>query len=236
MLGDDLSGVTAAILAGGLGTRLSPIISDRPKVLAEVGARPFLAYVLDQLSSAGVRKTVICTGYLGEQVEAAFGRSYGDMKLFYSRELSPLGTAGALRLAVPFFDSEIVAVLNGDSFCHIDLRDFFAWHLERKAMATLVLVQTEESGRYGRVRVNADGIVMGFEEKSGGSDRGWISAGIYLLASSLIEALPEKRAVSLEREVFPAWIGKRFYGYRSHGRFLDIGTPEAYATAGRFFL
>src|SRR4051794_33917470 len=89
-----LENVTAAVLAGGLGTRLRPVLPDRPKVLAEVAGRPFLAYLLDQLASAGAREVVLCTGYLAEQVRAALGESYAGMGLSYSREPSGLGTAG----------------------------------------------------------------------------------------------------------------------------------------------
>ena len=110
-------GVTAAILAGGLGTRLRSVVKDRPKVLAEIRGVPFLTYLLDQLAAAGVRDVVLCTGYMGEQVRSAFGDSYGGMCLSYSQESSPLGTAGALRLALPLFKSSSVLVMNGDSFC-----------------------------------------------------------------------------------------------------------------------
>ena len=98
----DFSRITAAILAGGLGTRLRPVLADRPKVLAEINGRPFLACLLDQLANAGCRSVILCTGYLGEQIYSAFGESYGSLlRLGYSREERPLGTAGALRLALP---------------------------------------------------------------------------------------------------------------------------------------
>ena len=71
-----LDNVTAAILAGGLGTRLRSVVADRPKVMAEVGGRPFLSYLLDQLGEAGVRRVVLCTGHRAEQVRAVFGDSY----------------------------------------------------------------------------------------------------------------------------------------------------------------
>ncbi len=96
---EDLSKVTAAILAGGLGTRLRPVVPDRPKVLADVRGRPFLAYLLDNLVVQGVREVVLCTGYLGEQIRKAFGETWGPLRLWYSQEEAPLGTAGALRLA-----------------------------------------------------------------------------------------------------------------------------------------
>src|SRR5438094_528454 len=91
----------AVILAGGLGTRLRSAVADRPKVMAEVCGRPFLAHLLDQLAGQGVRRVVLCTGYRGEQVEAAFGDAYGALALDYSPEPEPLGTGGALRLALP---------------------------------------------------------------------------------------------------------------------------------------
>ena len=94
-----LSDVTGAILAGGLGTRLRSVVSDRPKVLAVV--REALAHLLDQLQDAGVAHVVLLTGYRGEQVRDEFGDSYRGLSLDYSFETEPLGTAGALRLALP---------------------------------------------------------------------------------------------------------------------------------------
>jgi len=231
----ELAAVTAAVLAGGLGTRLRSMVTDRPKVLAEIRGQPFLAYLLDQVAAAGVRYVVLCTGYLGEQVRAAFGDSYDSLRLVYSQEPSPLGTAGALRLALPLFKSETVLVMNGDSFCQANLRAFWAWHCARGADATLLLTRMPDTERYGRVHVDANGLVLGFDEKGGNSGPGWVNAGIYLLNHHLLLTIPANRAVSLEREMFPAWIGRGLYGYRSEGRFLDIGTPEAYNTAEQFF-
>lgn len=74
-MGQDVSAfsdLSVAVLAGGLGTRLLPVVSDRPKALAEIHGRPFLQYLLDQLSTAGCSRVVLCTGYLGEQIEQAF--------------------------------------------------------------------------------------------------------------------------------------------------------------------
>ena len=76
----ELSNVSVAVLAGGLGTRLRSVVADRPKVLAEIRSQPFLAYLLDQVAAAGCRSVVLCTGYLGEQIERAFGRNYGPLR------------------------------------------------------------------------------------------------------------------------------------------------------------
>jgi NDP-sugar pyrophosphorylase family protein len=229
------AGATAAILAGGLGTRLRGVVADRPKVLAEVLGRPFLAFLLDQLEAAGVARVVLCTGYRGEQVRAAFGTSYGALRLAYSQEPGPLGTGGALRMALPLLPCEPVLVMNGDSYCSADFQELWSWHLSRAAEATLLLSHVSDTTRYGRVQVQANGQVLRFDEKADAEGPGWISAGIYLLGRSLMLEIPQDRAVSLEREVFPAWIGRGLYGHRSQGRLLDIGTPESYAAAEQFF-
>ena len=227
--------LTATILAGGMGTRLRSVVADRPKVLAEIHERPFLAYLLDQLAAAGVRNVVICTGYLGERVRAIFGNSYGEMQLHYSQESSPMGTAGALRLALPKLESDPVLVMNGDAFCAIDLERFYAWHGNRGARATMALIKVNNAARYGRVQVDPEGVVVHFAEKSEGSGPAWVNAGIYLVDRALLETIETNRLVSLEKEIFPAWIGKGLYGYLCEGRFLDIGTPQSYADAERFF-
>ena len=227
--------VTAAILAGGLGTRLRSVVNGRPKVLAEIRGKPFLTYLLARLAAVGVRDVVICTGYRGEQVRATFGDSYGDMDLLYSHESSPLGTAGALRLALPLIGSDPVLVMNGDSFCDVDLSFFWNWHRQHEARASMVLVEAADVGRFGSVEVNTARKVIGFQEKDMTNHAGWINAGIYLIASSLIETIPKAGMVSLERTMFPAWVGCGLYGYQSKGKFLDIGTPENFAAAEEFF-
>jgi NDP-sugar pyrophosphorylase family protein len=234
-LAHDLDGVTSVILAGGLGTRLRSMVADRPKVLAEVNGRPFLAYLLDQLYLGGVSKVILCTGYLGEQVRALFGRSFGGMDLAYSHESLPLGTGGALRLALPLIESNCVLVMNGDSICDVDLSAFHHFHLAKRSLATLLLTKTESCARYGRVRVSADGTVLAFEEKSGSNEPGWINAGVYFIERSLIGEISQSLEVSLEKNIFPSWIGRRFYAWQGGGRFLDIGTPESLAEAGRYF-
>ncbi|MEK9148068.1 MAG: sugar phosphate nucleotidyltransferase, partial [Patescibacteria group bacterium] len=116
-----LSGITAAILAGGLGTRLRSVLADKPKVLAEIYGRPFLSYLLDQLNDAGVRRVVLLIGYRGDEIRNVFGDYYKNLKIRYSEESSPLGTGGAVRLALPILDSDPAFIMNGDSFCDADI-------------------------------------------------------------------------------------------------------------------
>jgi NDP-sugar pyrophosphorylase family protein len=229
-----LSETTAAILVGGLGTRLRSAVADRPKALAEVAGRPFLAYLLDQLVEAGVQHVVLLTGHLGHLVSAALGSRYRGLSLAYSQESSPLGTAGALRLALPQLASSSVLVMNGDSYCGADLRAFWEWRSARAPEAALVLAQVPDVDRFGSVHTDEAGRVLSFLEKGGAHGPGWINAGIYALSRGLLAEIPDGRAVSLEHECFPAWLG-RLGAWRSNAAFLDIGIPESYAAAEAFF-
>jgi histidinol-phosphate phosphatase family protein len=231
----DVPDVTVAVLAGGLGTRLRPVLADRPKGLAEVHKRPFLAYLLDQVAAAGLRYVVLCTGYLGEKIYDTFGVSYGPLKLAYSHEREPLGTGGALRLALPKLQSNPVLIMNGDSYCAADLRSFLFWHCNRGAKATVLLTRVAQTGRYGSVNVDGDGAVLEFMEKRQGVVADWINAGIYLLSQPVLSSIPQQMEVSLEYDIFHQWIGRGLYGYQSQGPFLDIGTPEDFGRAEVFF-
>ncbi|MCB0060526.1 MAG: nucleotidyltransferase family protein [Caldilineaceae bacterium] len=227
--------VTAVILAGGLGTRLRPAVADRPKVLAEVDGKPFLAYLLDQLISSGLQHVVLCTGYLGEQIERTFGERYRSLALAYSQEPEPLGTGGALKYALPLLRSDPILAMNGDSVCMADLQAFYRWY-QAHDMTTgaLMLTQVDDVGRYGQVQCNQDAQIVGFTEKGMGQGMGWINAGIYLLSQRLLRSIPDGRAVSVERELFPHWLAQGLYGFQSYGDFIDIGLPKTYFAAADF--
>lgn len=125
------------ILAGGRGSRLRLVLPYQPKVMAEFHGRPFLAYLLDQLVAWGVQKVVLCTGYRGEEIRTRLGDAYGPVPLTYFHEDEPLGTGGALRLALPLLDSDPVMVMNGDSLIEADLQDYLAWFLGPSNLASI---------------------------------------------------------------------------------------------------
>ena len=231
-----LAGVTAAVLAGGLGTRLRSVVADRPKVLAPVAGRPFLAHLLEQLSRAGVGEAVLLVGHGADQVRAAFGGSHAGVRLSYSAEPEPLGTGGAVRLALPLLRGETLLLLNGDSYCDLDLAAFLRFHRGRRPAASLALARVGDPARFGRVVTGPGGRVERCEEKDPAPAPGGINAGVYLIDRDLVTAIPAGRPVSLEREILPGWVGSgRAYGFAGGGRFIDIGVPESYTAADRFF-
>jgi histidinol-phosphate phosphatase family protein len=223
---------TALVLIGGLGTRLRPAVADLPKALAPVLGRPFVGYLVDRLAKWGYRRAVLCTGYKGDIVERELGDRYAGVDLVYSREDRALGTAGAVRRALPLVETETALVLNGDSVCDVDIDVMAAQHRSERAMATLLL--TPGSGRaFGSVDVDERGRVLGFREKVDVAAR-YVSAGVYLLARDLIATLDPDRPSSLETDVFPSIIGRGLFGFPGGGRLLDIGTPSTYGEAPAF--
>lgn len=227
--------VEAMILAGGFGSRLRGILDDLPKPMARVAGKPFLEWLLRQARSQGVQSAVLCTGYLGQIVEAYFGDgSRWGVRLAYSRETSPLGTAGALRLGVDRTSAKNLVVLNGDSYCRYDLELFLHYHESREASATLWLVPVADRLRYGTVAINPDGSVSSFIEKSGRAGRGYVNSGVYLMERAILESVQPSAKVSLEKDVLPSLVGHGLYAVKGDGPFIDIGTPEAFARASSF--
>ncbi len=183
----------------------------------------------------GVRKAVICTGYMADKIQECFGDAYDSLEIIYSREDEPLGTGGALRLALPYLSSEIILVMNGDSYIDTDLSIYVDWFSEREREAAVLLTCVDDTSRYGSVKINKNKIIASFEEKCDNPGSGWINAGIYLLRKSLIASIPAEKFYSLECDLFPQLSGKELYGFCSEGRFIDIGIPESYTAAQDFF-
>lgn len=228
----------AFILAGGLGTRLRAVVSERPKPLGEVNNRPFLDFLLCQLHSAGVRRAVLCTGYLAERVKSYYGSAFGEMEIAYSVEHEPLGTGGAIRLAADRHPDECFLVLNGDSWFGIDIAGFLA-EAPDSASAAIALAPVDDVARYGAVRFDDHRRILEFTEKSCDDSAdpraGWINAGIYLLRREHVLELPAGEKSSLERDLFPTLIKRHLHAHPAEAPFIDIGVPETYARAGEFF-
>jgi D-glycero-alpha-D-manno-heptose 1-phosphate guanylyltransferase len=227
-----MNDVKAVLLVGGLGTRLRSVLSSKPKVLASVGEKSFLQLLVRQLRSQGIRRLVMCTGYLADQIENEFGDGQAlDVTIEYSKEEQPLGTAGAIRLAQHHLrDVSEFLVMNGDSFLEVDFRKLVEFHRDHRAMATMAVRRVTNTSRYGTVHVDADGRVTGFVEKTGSNVPGVVNGGVYIFNHAVLRYLPELSG-SLEKDVFPKLLERGVYAQEQHGMFIDIGTPEDYVRA-----
>jgi D-glycero-alpha-D-manno-heptose 1-phosphate guanylyltransferase len=220
----------AIVLAGGLGTRLASRLQGLPKPMAPVAGRPFLEILLTQLRRAGSTRVLLSVGHRHEAIQDHFGTAFNSMELDYVIEHAPLGTGGAVRLALTQAREESVLVLNGDTILDADYAEMMSLHAGSNAAVTLAVVHRDDVSRYGGVTVEG-GHVVGFEEK-GRTGPGWISAGTYVLARDLAwpSALPEK--FSIETDVFVPEVARlRPAAFQVEGYFLDIGIPEDYDRA-----
>jgi NDP-sugar pyrophosphorylase family protein len=223
--------VRAFVLCGGAGTRLRPVLADRPKSMALIGGIPFLQLLIERLRCQGIDDVILGTGYMAEKIESYFGPGNElAMRIRYSREHEPLGTGGALKLAEPLI-SDPVLVLNGDSYVEwslVPMRELFR---AKDADMVVVLHSVADVSRYGSVALDQDGRVTQFLEKGIRAGPGLINAGVYLLRKQIVRELPAETAISLEREVFPRLLDRAVYGLVCTGLFIDIGMPDDFKRA-----
>lgn len=219
------------ILSGGQGSRLRAAVSDRPKPMALINGRPFLDLLLDHLQVSGLHRFILCIGYMGEYISDHFQQIPDPSReLILSREILPLGTAGAIKKAEPYLSGDDFLVFNGDSFCPVELPAFIDFHRKRGALASLVLTQAEEAFSYGTVGLGEGNRIVAFKEKSS-LGLAWINAGIYLFNRKLLSLIPPDRYYSLEEDVFPYLAKDAFFGFLTSAPLIDIGTPERYLEA-----
>ena len=215
----------AMVLAGGLGTRLASRLHGLPKPMAPIAGRPFLEILLAQLRRSGCTRVLLSVGHQHSVIQDHFGPSFHGMAIDYVIESVPLGTGGAIRLALAKAGEESVLVLNGDTFLDADYAAMLRFHASEGAEATLAVVHRDDVSRYGSVIIEGERIA-GFEEK-GRTGSGWISAGTYVLSRNLAwpPALPEK--FSIEFDFFVPEVARlRPAAFKVDGFFLDIGVPE----------
>jgi D-glycero-alpha-D-manno-heptose 1-phosphate guanylyltransferase len=220
---------SAFVLAGGLGTRLRGVISDRPKPLAPVDGTPFIDILVNALAAKGVREFILLTGYKSEMIEQHFeSLNKADVTIRCSPEEMRLGTGGAVKNAARFATDPTLLV-NGDTFFDADLNSLLHFHKEHGADVTLSLFEVEDVSRYGSVLIDKNETIIRFCEKDEArAGPGLINAGISLMARDFISSLPDE-SFSMERDIFPLLVRTgRMFGLRQAGTFFDIGTPESY--------
>jgi len=226
----------AVILAGGLGTRLRPILSGTPKAMAPILGHPFLEYLLRDLSAAGIRTAILCVGYLKEQIRSYFGDGFAvGLAVRYAEEAAPLGTAGALGNARGMIGNTPFLLMNGDTYVSVDYKRLAAYHREKvvsaDAIGTIVVARVSDGSASGRILLEEDGRIRSFREKEprGGSPC-LANAGVYFFEPDIFRFLPETVPASLEHDSIPAVLdaGRALYGFPAEGDFIDIGTPEGY--------
>lgn len=219
----------AILLAGGLGTRLRKVVSDRPKPMALVEGKPFLQHLIEVLKKNQITDIIFAVGYKGSMIEEYFGDgSQFGFQASYAYEEEQLGTAGAIKNCTSLLKEDSFYVLNADTFYDLDYSRLAKLSENNDAVMSLVLRTVPDCSRYGTVKINGNK-VEAFNEKSTEAKEGLINGGVYLMRKSLLDEIPQGK-VSLENEMIPKWLEK---GYTisaivNDGYFIDIGIPEDY--------
>lgn len=221
----------AIILAGGLGTRLRDTIPDLPKCMAPVAGRPFLFYVINHLRSQGIEKFIFSLGHKHEFIEEYLASHFSTLEYQTVMEAEPLGTGGAIQLALSKATEKNVIITNGDTLFKAELHDAVNFHIRQMAGCTLMLKPMSNFERYGVVEIDDEKLVKDFKEKKFFNE-GMINGGIYIVNSSkfLEEEFPEK--FSFEKDYLEKYYSRRrIYGWKQDNYFIDIGIPEDYYKA-----
>ncbi len=226
----------ALILAGGKGTRLRPLTVYTPKPIVPICNRPFLLYQIDTLRRAGVTDITLSLSYQPEKIEQQLsdGSEFG-VKLKYTVEPQPMGTAGAYKFAEDLI-REPTVVFNGDVLTDLDLKTVIREHKDRRAVATIVLTPVDDPSAYGVVETEDNGHVRRFLEKPKPDETACknINAGTYILEPKVLDLIPQGVSHSFEYGLFPKLLekGEPFFAHipqRSY--WMDIGTPARYLQA-----
>jgi NDP-sugar pyrophosphorylase family protein len=219
----------AIILAGGKGTRLAPYTTVFPKPLVPVGDMPILEIVVRQLRRAGVEHITMAVGHLANLLMAFFGdgERFG-VRIDYSLEDAPLGTAGPLALIEGLDNSFLV--MNGDVLTTLDYKTLLAYHLQQRATATIAMHQRDVRIDLGVIKVDETNRVVQYVEKP--TFDYLVSMGVYIFEPTVLSYI--ERDVRLD---FPELIWKLLaaeqlvVGFPHSGYWLDIGRPDDYARA-----
>jgi len=220
--------IPVAILAGGLATRLRPITEKIPKSLVPIAGRPFLAHQLEMLYARGIRRAVLCIGYLGKMIQRDFGSEAFGVKLDYSFDGEKLlGTGGAIKRALPKLGAEFF-ILYGDSYLPIDyapIAEFF----HRSGKLGLMTVYRNE-GKYDTSNVVfRDGEIMVYDKKVKLPEMRYIDYGLSLFKSSVFDAYAADQVFDLAEVMGRLVREKQLAGYEVRERFYEMGSPAGLA-------
>jgi NDP-sugar pyrophosphorylase family protein len=223
----------AVILAGGHGTRLRPYTAVLPKPLMPIGDMPILEIVLRQLRRAGFQEVTLAVSYLAEMVQAycGDGARFG-LRIRYSREDTPLSTAGPLKL-VPGLD-ETFLVMNGDLLTTLDYGELIRLHRERGAVATIATHRRSVRIDFGVVETAEDGALERYIEKPEIQYR--VSMGINVLEPLALEYIQPGEALGMPDLMLRLRdAGHRVLTVEQPCLWLDIGRMDDYEAAVETF-
>ena len=194
---------------------------------------PFLNYVFDYLLHYKIEHVVLSTGYLADKISEHYKNEFQGIKISYTKEETPLGTGGGIRLAMTKCYTSDVLVLNGDSFFDVNIIDHFNNHISKQSDCSLALRKVDNAARYGTILLGIENAIETFKEKDNIEQAGLINGGVYILNRKLyLSKTNEAVSFSIEKDFYESRINElHIFGFEYDGYFIDIGIPEDYNKA-----
>ncbi len=225
----------AVVMAGGEGTRLRPLTSNQPKPMVPIVGKPCMEHILDLLRKHGFDEVLVTVAFLPQAIRSYFGNGEPlGMKIEYSVEESPLGTAGSVGLAREKLDEPFL-VISGDALCDVDLTELVEAHREKGADVTIGLKAVDNPLEFGIVVTDEAGRIERFLEKPswGQVFSDTINTGIYVLEPEVLRHVPTDRPYDFSKELFPLLLemGRPLYGHVCEGYWQDIGNLDQFRQA-----
>ena len=223
----------AIIMAGGRGTRLRPLTNTCPKPMIPFINKPVLAHLLNLLRRHHITDIVMTVHYLAEQIEAYFGdgREWG-LNIRYAYEDNPLGTAGGVKNAASFLNSDPFLVISGDIITDIDLSAATRLHQHHQGLGTLILKHVNDVRAYGAVTVDQRNRICSYSEKPHAHQAipGLINTGIYILQPTILDLMEPNQIYDFSYHIFPILLDQPegLWGYIAKNYWSDMGTLESY--------
>jgi NDP-sugar pyrophosphorylase family protein len=227
--------LSVAILAGGLATRLRPITETIPKALVEVAGRPFVCRQLDYLKAQGIKRVVLCTGYLGEMIERVVGDgSDFDIEVSYSPDgPTLLGTGGAIKRALPLLGDNFF-LLYGDSYLPINFASVEFAFLESRKSGLMTVFNNGDLWDKSNVLFR-DGQLVEYNKKSPSREMRHIDYGLGVLQASAFMNYKVGEIFDLADFYHALSLEKDLAGYEVHERFYEIGSHSGLKEAETYF-
>jgi len=227
------------ILVGGFGTRLRPLTLSVPKPIVEFSNKPSITHQIEALVKIGVNEVILAVNYQPELMSACMKEWEHKLgvKISYSQESEPLGTAGPLALAKDILnDGEPFFVLNSDVICIFPFQDMLDFHKKHGKEGTIMVTKVEEPSKYGVVVAGDDGKIAKFVEKPQVYVGNKINAGIYIFNPSILNRI-EVKPTSIEKEIFPKMAAEgQLYSMVLPGFWMDIGQPKDFLAGTYLYL
>jgi mannose-1-phosphate guanylyltransferase/phosphomannomutase len=223
-------------MAGGEGSRLRPLTSRRPKPLAPVAGKPVAEHIIDLLRRHGFTEVVATLHYLADEIEAYFGDGSAlGVRMHYVVEDTPLGTAGAVKLAHDHLAGEPFLIISGDALTDVDLSALVRHHQERGNDVTIALQRVTNPLEFGVVVTDENERIVRFLEKPSWGEvfSDTINTGIYVLQPEILERMTRGRVYDWSKDLFPEMLrdGAKLGGYVIDAYWTDIGNLEQYQQA-----